>query len=290
MYRKVGFTLIELSIVIVIIGLLVGGIIAGQAMIENAKTRAVINEKAAFENAFMTFRVKFNALPGDMKNPERFWPDQLWNRNAGGNQNGLISWAWEGPEAWRQLALAKLITATIAEDTVTAVTATGGPDCKLIDPGAKEAATCPSIADVTAPRSRTFPQGMWTIYAGDNLHTEHEWETYTVSNMLRISRLKLDEAQTPTGKQAVGIMPVSTASSIDRKMDDGYPVTGRVRLAGRPNKRYAYCMDYDFYLANNGTPESLQIPYLSEAAAAAEDEDISPSTGQNCVLNFNLEF
>src|ERR1700744_2868548 len=61
-----GFTLIELSIVLVIIGLIVGGILVGQDLIRAAETRAQISQIEKYNSAVNTFRGKFGALPGDM--------------------------------------------------------------------------------------------------------------------------------------------------------------------------------------------------------------------------------
>jgi prepilin-type N-terminal cleavage/methylation domain-containing protein len=63
-----GFTLIELSIVLVIIGLIVGGVLVGQDLIKAAEMRATISQLEKYDAAAMTFRGKFNGLPGDIAN------------------------------------------------------------------------------------------------------------------------------------------------------------------------------------------------------------------------------
>src|ERR1700743_3469732 len=61
-----GFPLIELSIVLVIIGLIVGGILVGQDMIKAAEVRAQISQIEKYNQAVNTFKAKFQAIPGDM--------------------------------------------------------------------------------------------------------------------------------------------------------------------------------------------------------------------------------
>jgi len=61
-----GFTLIELSIVLVIIGLIVGGILVGQDLIKGAEIRATVAQVEKYNSAVNTFRTKFNAMPGDI--------------------------------------------------------------------------------------------------------------------------------------------------------------------------------------------------------------------------------
>jgi prepilin-type N-terminal cleavage/methylation domain-containing protein len=61
-----GFTLIELSIVLVIIGLIVGGVLTGQDLIRSAEVRAQISQIEKYNTAVNTFNGKYHALPGDM--------------------------------------------------------------------------------------------------------------------------------------------------------------------------------------------------------------------------------
>ena len=70
---KHGFSLVELSIVLVILGLLTGGILTGQTLIRAAELRAVTTEFQRYQSAVNTFRDKYFALPGDMRNAEDFW-------------------------------------------------------------------------------------------------------------------------------------------------------------------------------------------------------------------------
>ena len=60
-----GITLIELSIVLVIIGLIVGGIFVGKDLIEIAQSRKVMSQMEGFQAAVTTFKLKYNCIPGD---------------------------------------------------------------------------------------------------------------------------------------------------------------------------------------------------------------------------------
>jgi prepilin-type N-terminal cleavage/methylation domain-containing protein len=64
-----GFTLIELSIVLVIIGLVIGGVLAGQDMIQAAYVRAQIAQINQYNTAVHTFQSKYSGLPGDLSDP-----------------------------------------------------------------------------------------------------------------------------------------------------------------------------------------------------------------------------
>src|SRR6478736_5064846 len=68
-----AFSLVELSIVLVILGLLTGGILAGQSLIRAAELRAVSTEFVRYKTATHSFRDKYFQLPGDMNNATSFW-------------------------------------------------------------------------------------------------------------------------------------------------------------------------------------------------------------------------
>lgn len=68
-----GFTLIELSIVLVIIGLIAGGILVGQTLIHQAQVNKVITDLQKYMRAAQTFRTKYDALPGDFANATQVW-------------------------------------------------------------------------------------------------------------------------------------------------------------------------------------------------------------------------
>lgn len=64
-----GFTLVELSIVLVIIGLIIGGVLVGKELIAASEIRATIGQIEKYRTAVNTFRVKYNFMPGDMPEP-----------------------------------------------------------------------------------------------------------------------------------------------------------------------------------------------------------------------------
>lgn len=81
-----GFTLVELSVVLVIIGLITAGITGGQKLVEQAKLRNVIVDLNGYKTAYNTYRLKYASIPGDHKNATDYWPGQT----ANGNGDGII--------------------------------------------------------------------------------------------------------------------------------------------------------------------------------------------------------
>jgi len=69
MAKRSGFTLVELSIVLVIIGLLVSGVLMGRDLIRAAEIRAGISQIEKYNVAINAFKLKYDCLPGDCPDP-----------------------------------------------------------------------------------------------------------------------------------------------------------------------------------------------------------------------------
>lgn len=129
MHRKNGFTLIELAIVLVIIGLLLGATLKGQELINSAKVKNMAADFKNIQIQIYSYQDKYKALPGD---------DAAANLHVGssatnGNGNGVIEGTFnaasgESFQFWQQLRLAKLATGTtdIAAANYLPVNADGG--------------------------------------------------------------------------------------------------------------------------------------------------------------------
>lgn len=65
MKQQSGFTLIEIAIVLVIIGLLLGGVLQGQQLIENSRVRAASNDFDGIPAAIFSYQDRYGRLPGD---------------------------------------------------------------------------------------------------------------------------------------------------------------------------------------------------------------------------------
>lgn len=71
--RPLGFTILELSVVMTVIALIIGGILIGASLIRNAELQSVISDVNRFRNAAKLFRDKYHYLPGDFPRAEEFW-------------------------------------------------------------------------------------------------------------------------------------------------------------------------------------------------------------------------
>jgi len=97
-----GFTLVELSIVLVIIGLLIGGVLKGKAMIENTKLKRVKNDIDSIVAAVYGYQDKYNYLPGDDINDRESELGATGCDGSQGDGDGLFD-SGERACAWQEL-------------------------------------------------------------------------------------------------------------------------------------------------------------------------------------------
>ncbi|HKU71092.1 MAG TPA: prepilin-type N-terminal cleavage/methylation domain-containing protein, partial [Burkholderiales bacterium] len=90
-----GFTLIEIAIVLVIIGLLLGGVLKGQELITSARVRNMISTQDGIKAAYFGFLDRFRALPGDYT----LATTNIVGATANGNGNGRIETGAAGAPA-----------------------------------------------------------------------------------------------------------------------------------------------------------------------------------------------
>ncbi|MDD5030540.1 MAG: prepilin-type N-terminal cleavage/methylation domain-containing protein [Rhodoferax sp.] len=91
--RQSGFTLVEIAIVLVIIGLLLGGVLKGQELIDQSKIKRVVNDFNNIGAAYDTYKDRYRYVPGDDPNAATRWTTAVGGAapaNAGGG-NGTIT-------------------------------------------------------------------------------------------------------------------------------------------------------------------------------------------------------
>ncbi|MEN9395635.1 MAG: hypothetical protein RLZ81_165 [Pseudomonadota bacterium] len=89
--RQSGFTLVEIAIVLVIIGLLLGGVLKGQELIENSRIKSIVNDMKAIQAAYNGYIDRYKSLPGDEAAATMNARGWLGTAGAGVAGNGVLA-------------------------------------------------------------------------------------------------------------------------------------------------------------------------------------------------------
>jgi len=221
-----GFSLIELAIVLVILGLLAGGVLVGQSLIRAAELRSVVDDFEKYRLAVIIFEDRYRYLPGDMPNAAQIWgiaggttgnDTTCFNATSNGtttcngNGNGRLeltdnSPASNAPEwfhSWVQLKNAGLVEGSY----------TGR---RIADPRQ-------AVPGVNVPRSKVS-NGGFTLMSTQHPDGNGSWYSGDYNPMLFFGV----QSGIGVGTQGV-ILKAEEAWNIDTKLDDGRPGLGRMR-------------------------------------------------------------
>ena len=226
---KKGFTLVELAIVLVIIGLLVGGVLQGQELIKQAQIRNVISKFNQFDAAVNTFRAKYDQLPGDFSKASDFLIDSAdasstknvaasAGSSGNGDNNGVladglggtstVAFSGEIANFWVHLSNTGLIKGSYAQPAALACVA-AGTSCTS-SPAGK--AYPDSVVGSAILALSTGSKLYYALGVGTNISTALGAAT---------------GAAAATSARGDNLTP-EEAYSIDGKLDNGVPNTGAV--------------------------------------------------------------
>lgn len=209
--KERGFTLIELSMVLVIIALIVGGVLAGRELIHGAKLRKVASDIQRFTTAVNTFKIKYNGLPGDITNAS-----SMISGATNGNGNGFIGGftAQEGEmfQAWYQMAQAGMLSGNF--------TGVGGENPRHSVPGV-------NIPAYSVDGSAGYTLMYWAGLDG----SAASFQAYPAGTPPLTTTINSHVFELGVSAGYETYYPGVTtqdAFTIDSKMDDGKPGTGKV--------------------------------------------------------------
>ncbi len=220
-----GFTLVEFSIVMIIIGLVLGGILVGNDLIKASKLRSVVREVEEYKTAINAFKLKYNDLPGNIENAFDYWPDTQACGVAGsaadtdwhycnGTGDGQINRYQEAVKVWRHLSLAELIEYTFRRDIG------NGRPYVASDCGVGSHGDCPSQTIPSSTIEKAGYEFSHTTLIGspdDSLFDR-------TGHMLVLGKDSLGGSSNNNGPS----LNVQDAMSLDLKADDGTPSGGSI--------------------------------------------------------------
>lgn len=297
--RQNGFTLIELSIVLVIIGLLVGGVLVGRDLIAAAAIRSQVSQIEKYNTAIHTFQLKYGFLPGDIPDPtaSSFGFIARGQYVGQGDGNGLIEGNYNNTNSgtargsvisigetgafWVDLSRADLINGNF--NAVTSITSYTGWASVLTN------TTTPKISDILP------------VAAIGNGNYLYVWHTYNNINMYGLSGI-VDIGSIFRGAiNPVMSLSVQQAYAIDLKIDDGLPQSGKVLAlysggallpsggywaGGSPN--WGYPTPY-----TTSTPATTTSCFDNGSSGSNATQKYSMGTnggnGMNCALSFKFQ-
>lgn len=264
-----GVTLVELSIVLTIIALLIGGVLTGTTIMKTMELRSIMTEYQHYEVAVTTFKTKYNQLPGDFSNAATVWGmaptaaspagddddcADLINtdlsegtRTCNGNGSSTIDVGYEEFRAWQHLVNAGMIEGAF---TGLGATATAGE-------GFETGLNCPSSA---------FGQSCWRVFYLSS--EDADLDDFTLFyGKYDAHAFSLWGGNTGPARYNPTLTP-SEMAELDNKYDDGKPATGKVFA---PHGGTAGAAPFDNCTAQDG----------STAEATATDDDAVYRTNTN---------
>lgn len=225
-----GFTLVELAIVMIIIGLLIGGILKGQELINNARVSSTASQIKAVESGISTFRDKYAGIPGDIASPTTRISGCTGTlcilANATTNGDARISVAAAGTNTFDPGAA---ISATSESAASFAQMAAAGMIGGVNGGAAALGTTGANQSNPASSLGGAWVLGTSTGTAGTGL----SGPTTTAATVLQSGiYIALTTIPGTAVSGTTGLLTPVQASNIDRKIDDGQPNTGIVRATG----------------------------------------------------------
>jgi prepilin-type N-terminal cleavage/methylation domain-containing protein len=245
MDTKHGFTLVEMSVVLLIIGLIIGAIVVGHEVISNAELQTVIADVNRFKNAAKQFQDKYSYLPGDFPKATTFWFSDTgcpggstvfpWSPRTvtcNGNGDGKIrdlgigshyttpelpgDSNYESLRVWQHLANAGFI-----EGLYSGVGYEAG---SMYKPG------------INIPMSKMNVNSGFIFFYSDPINTAQEDPSTTPHSAVYPSSYGniieygggVNTIAAAQGFRAAPGLTATQAKSLDQKTDDGMPSTGNV--------------------------------------------------------------
>lgn len=220
--KQSGFTLVEIAIVLVVIGLLLGGILKGQQLINSARVRNLADQNSGVQAAYYGFIDRFRNLPGDMTcaaaitNVGAAVSPDACTTDVGGNGNGRIDSVVEAGAVWAHLSVAGFLTGTYSGITADATDYATGVATGLVPPNA-------------------FQGPIMLAHANDYVDGASAERAAIVRLIYSFG----------------GNIPVPLLRDLDQKLDDGVAGTGVLRSAaestdtGNTPSAFAAISDYE---------------------------------------------
>lgn len=234
MKKSRGFSLVELSVTFVVVGLMTGAAIWGMKVKEQAELNSVVSDVRSFTEATSVFQSIYGFLPGDIPNVDIL--PKSTNAYVAGNGNGIIE-PNEALQFWTHLAGSGLVKGRFNAENEFSTNAAG---------------------DGASPAS---PLNYSKFNSG-----------FKVASDPKLGVKFIFSGFDGSGVNDGSVLPPSEAAYLDDKFDDGNPLTGKIRAEEGSNSTAGSCVNAGQY-ARGKNPECVLTIYAEEFAESVAQDD-----------------
>ena len=260
--KKSAFSLIELSIVLIIIGLLIAGITGGASLIKSSELRSIMGEARGYAVAVNSFFTQYDQYPGDAS--ENVGSNSV---NTGDRDNKIefvndaTTVMAEGVDAWFDLKDIGAIDLALVAPTFTApgalVPVTNIPGSKIKGAGWVFDYNISSLQNVVVLTGTTVP------WVAPLVETNTLLNTSTLVNGLNYTPAQVALA---TRNASTEIISAPDSLSIDSKIDDGKPASGNVRSVNQ-HTDITECSSATAYLVTAGAKKVCVLTFRVDVSS-----------------------
>lgn len=249
--RFSGFTLVEMSVIIIMVGLIVGAIVVGKELVTSATMRRTASQIKEVQTAVTLFRERYQAMPGDFAKASKYWSAES---AEDGDGNGKIDGGYEGSNGnehsstsyecynvWHHLRLSDLFPTSAGAVTSNVGTSAVAPRAAVdnsyitmhFDVGLNTADKHANYLMITRVPNCMRRAGLAALLLGtapvvyNNDSPAYNLLAWLISDAMAA---KGDPPADVDSGSNVGILPAN-AAALDQKIDDGLPFSGTIRSA-----------------------------------------------------------
>lgn len=224
MQHRTGFSLVEMSVVIIVIGLILAAVMQGRTVIEAAKVRTLVAETISYRTAIHSFYTKYAALPGDFTEAETYWGS---TGAQNGDGNGKISFKnssgiYEGYQAWQHLSNEQMVPIPFTGTQTTAA----------------------AELNIDVPKTK---------WGGGYFFDDGNIGNFSGENLLILGKPLASSTRLTLG----GLFSPTAAYHLDEKLDDGLPNTGGLQAEEGYGETTGRCVNAGAYTMSIDAPSCI---------------------------------
>lgn len=216
-----GFSMVEMAVVLTIVALLVGGILVGKNMIRASEVQATVANVEEYRSAVNKFTERYLELPGDFQSASTYWTG-TYDGDGNGTIGGDLDSSCGGDFAEQWAAFEHMSRAELVEGQYNHTTSS------VPEPGSNTPAT-------------PISGGGYTLRFCGDITSSSYYFTGQYGHVMQVGGTLTVSGSVGTGGTRGPLFTPEEAGSVDQKLDDGYPATGRIRAPEKDDTYSTNC-------------------------------------------------